>query len=132
VLVPPGWKGELPKDAKRLDVTTQKIWLWGRIQVKQGEDVAPILALQKQFSVAPLSGKSHKDETLPALPQTDDPLGFFTELAAVLKDNPVKPADAALFAQFARIGLTEKGFSPDKLNPATRKGLEEGLKDAPT
>ncbi|MFG6203299.1 DUF1254 domain-containing protein [Pseudomonas retamae] len=130
VLVPPGWTGELPKDAKRLDVTTRKIWLWGRIQVKQGEDVAPILALQKQFSVVPLSGKT-VNATLPALPKTDDPLGFFTELAAVLKDNPVKPADAALFAQFARIGLTEKGFAPDTLNPATRKGLEAGLKDAP-
>ncbi len=132
VLVPPGWKGELPKDATRLDVSTKKIWLWGRIHVKQGEDVAPILALQKQFSVVPLSGKSHTDESLPALPKTgDDPLGFFTELASALKNNPVKPADAALFAQFARIGLTDSGFSPDKLNPATRKGLEEGLKDAP-
>ncbi|MCW0921141.1 DUF1214 domain-containing protein [Pseudomonas sp. RG1] len=131
VLVPPGWTGELPKDAKRLDVSTGKIWLWGRMQVKQGEDVAPILALQKQFSVAPLSGKAPAAETLPALPQTDDSLGFFTELAAALKDNPVKPADAALFAQFARIGLTDKGFSPEKLDPATRKGLEEGLKVAP-
>lgn len=131
VLVPPGWTGELPKDAKRLDVSTKKVWLWGRMQVKQGEEIAPILALQKQFSVMPLSGKVQAVRTLPPLPQTDDPLGFFTELAAALKDNPVKPADAALFAQFARIGLTDKGFSPEKLNPATRKGLEAGLKDAP-
>ncbi len=111
VLVPPGWKGQLPKDAKRLDVTTQKIWLWGRIHVTQGEDVAPILALQKQFSVVLLSGKAHNDEKLPALPQSgDDPLGFFTELASALKDNSVKPADAALFAQIWRIGRTERAF----------------------
>ena len=132
VLVPPGWKGTLPKDAKRLDVSTSKVWLWGRLHVKQGEDVAPVLALQNKFSISPLSGKPHKDQTLPPLPQTgDDELGFFTELAAALKSNPVKPADAALFAQFARIGLTDKGFAPDKLNPATRQGLIEGLKDAP-
>lgn len=132
VLVPPGWKGELPADAKRLDVSTQKIWLWGRIQVKQGEDVAPVLALQEKFSALPLSGTSHHGEQLPALPDTgEDPLGFFTELAAALKNNPVKTEDAVLFGQFSRIGLTDKGFSSDKINAATRKGLEAGLRDAP-
>ncbi|WP_322034241.1 hypothetical protein [Paraburkholderia sp. J76] len=38
---------------------------------------------------------------------------------------------SALFAQFARIGLTEKGFDPGKLDAATRKGMAEGLNDAP-
>ncbi|AOX99334.1 DUF1254 domain-containing protein [Jeongeupia sp. USM3] len=132
VLVPPGWKGALPKDAKRLDVTTRKVWLWGRLHVKQGEDTTPVLALQKKFSVTPASGKTSKLERLPALPQTGNAeLGFFTELAAALKNNAVKPADRALFAQFARVGLTEKGFDSKKLDPATRKGMIEGLKDAP-
>ncbi|WP_442114197.1 DUF1254 domain-containing protein [Pseudomonas sp. NUPR-001] len=132
VLVPPGWKGSLPEDAKRLDVSTSKVWLWGRLHVKQGENAAPVLALQKQFNLVPLSGKPAKDSTLPPLPTTGaDELGFFTELAAALQHNPVKPADAALFAQFSRIGLTEKSFDPGKLDPATRKGLTEGLKDAP-
>lgn len=132
VLVPPGWKGTLPKDAKRLDVTTRKVWLWGRLHVNQGEDTAPVLALQKQFTIVPLSGKSRGNSSLAPLPKTgNDELGFFRELAAALKDNPVKSADKALFAQFARIGLTEKGFDPGKLDPATRKGMAEGLKDGP-
>lgn len=132
VLVPPGWKGALPKDAKRLDVSTRMVWLWGRLHVKQGEDTAPVLALQKKFTVTPLSGKINGNPTLPALPQTgNDELGFFTELAAALKTNSIKPADQSLFAQFARIGLTEKGFDESKLNADTRKGMVEGLKDAP-
>lgn len=132
VLVPPNWKGTLPKDAKRLDVTTSKVWLWGRLQVKQGEDTKPVLALQKQFTLTPLSGKA-STQTLAPLPQTgSDELGFFTELAAALKSNSVRPSDRALFAQFSRIGLTEKGFDASKLNPATRKGMLQGLKDAPS
>ncbi|MFV0594111.1 DUF1254 domain-containing protein [Shewanella sp.] len=130
VLVPPGWKGELPKDAKRLDVSTSKVWLWGRLRVKQGEDTAPLFALQKKFTVAPLSGKA--GATLPPLPKSaNDEFAFFYDLAAVLKANPVKPADKALFAQFTRIGLTENGFDPSKLSAETRKGMAEGLADGP-
>ena len=36
-LVPPGWKGELPAGVTRLDVGTDKIWLWGRLRLTQGE-----------------------------------------------------------------------------------------------
>lgn len=39
----------------RLDVTTDKIWLWGRLRLTQGEDKAPVLALQKEFRLTPLS-----------------------------------------------------------------------------
>jgi hypothetical protein len=37
VLVPPGWKGPVPNDAKRLDISTNKVWLWGRLRIAQGE-----------------------------------------------------------------------------------------------
>ena len=131
VLVPPGWTGDLPQDAKRLDVTTSKVWLWGRLRVSQGEDTAPVYALQEQFTVAPLSGKPGPSSLPPLPPTGNDEFGFFHDLAAVLKDNPVRPADAALFAQFARIGLTDKGFDPSTVPEATRKGMVEGLADGP-
>lgn len=131
VLVPPGWTGDLPQDAKRLDVTTSKVWLWGRLRVSQGEDTAPVYALQEQFTVAPLSGKPGPSSLPPLPPTGNDEFGFFHDLAAVLKDNPVRPADAALFAQFARIGLTDKGFDPSTVPEATRKGMIEGLADGP-
>ena len=137
-LVPPGWKGALPGGVTRVDVTTDKIWLWGRLRLSQGEEQAPVLALQKEFRLTPLSvfGKTDakpQTATLPPLPDiANDELGFFTQLGAAVKANPIKPADEALFAQFARIGLTRDGFDPSKLDAARRKGLLRALQDGPS
>lgn len=132
LIAPPGWKGQVPAGMKRLDVSTRKVWLWGRLQVKQGEETEPVLALQKQFRVEPLSAKAGGATSLPPLPAIDnDEFGFFRHLGFALQSVPVKPADAALFAQFARIGLTAKGFDPSRLSEATRKGMARGLKDGP-
>ena len=137
-LVPPGWKGELPAGVTRLDVSTAKVWLWGRLRLTQGEDKAPVLALQKEFRLTPLSafGKADaKPQTVPLPPLPDiggDELGFFTHLGAAVKANPIKPADEALFAQFARIELTEDGFDASKVDAARRKGLLRALQDGPS
>jgi len=137
-LVPPGWSGNLPAGVTRLDVTTEKVWLWGRLRLTQGEDKAPVLALQKQFHLTRLSQFGRPDAkpkagTLSPLPEiANDDLGFFTQLGAAVKANGVKPADQALFAQFARIGLTTDGFDASKLSPPRRKGLFRALQDGPS
>jgi hypothetical protein len=133
-IVPPGWRGQLPGDVKRLDVTTDKVWLWGRLRIAQGEPAGPVLALQKEFKLEPLGGFTAKDKDATLLPLPSvagDDLGFFKHLAFALKDNEVKPADEAMFAQFARIGLTKDGYDASKLPEPTRKGLIRGLADAP-
>nr|WP_210210058.1 DUF1254 domain-containing protein [Rhizobium grahamii] len=132
-IVPRGWNGTLPAGVTRLDVTTDKVWLWGRLHISQGEAVPPVLALQKEFKLEPLDASKEKAEALEPLPPIKgDDLGFFKHLAFALKDNKIKPADEALFAQFARIGLTKDGFDPSKLPAQTRKGLLRGLADAPS
>ena len=137
-LVPPGWTGDLPAGVIRLDVSTDKVWLWGRLRFSQGEDAAPVLALQKQFRLTPVSqfGKTDRPtppQSLAPLPNiVGDDLGFFTQLGAAVKINAIKPADKALFAQFARIGLTAEGFDASKLSPPRRKGLSRALKDGPS
>ncbi|TXR46877.1 DUF1254 domain-containing protein [Phyllobacterium endophyticum] len=132
VIVPPGWTGEVPSDAPRLDVSTDKVWLWGRLRVAQGEAVEPVHALQKQFTLAPASGEA-KSAELPPLPSiAGDELGFFKHLGFALRSNTAKPADQALFAQFARMGLTADGFDETKLSPQMRKGLVRALADAPS
>ncbi len=131
VIVPPSWSGDVPSDATRLDVSTNMIWLWGRLRVAQGEDVAPLHQLQKQFTLTPASGEAKTGE-LPPLPAIDgDELGFYKHLAFALKSNTVKPADEALFAQFARMGLTKDGFDEAKLSPEMRKGVVRALADGP-
>jgi Protein of unknown function (DUF1254) len=57
ILVPPGWTGAVPTDATRLDVSTNKVWLWGRLRIAQGESADPVLALQAKFTLEPVSGK---------------------------------------------------------------------------
>jgi hypothetical protein len=131
VLVPPGWKGSVPNDATRLDVSTNKVWLWGRLRIAQGEPVEPVHSLQEKFTLEPISGNTKSPE-LPPLPSiAGDNLGFFKHLAFALKSTPVKPADQALFGQFARMGLTAKGFDESKLSPDMRRGLVRALADGP-
>lgn len=137
VLVPPGWKGKMPADTTRLDVSTDKVWLWGRLHQAQGEPIKPIHELQNKFTLVPLSadgkrGYAAKTATLEPMPAIgDDELGFFKHLAFALKTNPVKPAEEALFAQFERIGLTKDGFDPSGMSDEMRKGLLRGLSDGP-
>lgn len=132
VLVPPGWTGDVPSDATRLDVSTDKVWLWGRLRIAQGEPAGPVLDLQKQFTLLPVSGDA-KTVELPPLPAIEsDELSFFKHLGFVLKSNEVKPADEALFAQFARMGLTADGFDESKLLPQMRKGVVRALADGPS
>lgn len=136
-LVPPGWSGVLPAGVQRLNVSTSKLWLWGRLRVKDGEDLKPLRQLQKQFTLRPLSQMNNasfkpKMEKLPPLPDMgDDGLGFYRQLAATLKDNPVIARDEALFGQFARFGLTAKGFDPARLSPPQKTGLAKALQDGP-
>ncbi len=133
VIVPPGWDGKLPDGVTRLDVKTDKVWLWGRLRIVQGEPLEPIHKLQDQFTLTPLSGSQPKMAKLEALPTIgDDPLGFFTHLAFALRANQVPASDKALFAQFSRIGLTKDGFDPSMMSEETKKGLLRGLADAPT
>ncbi|CAM3996312.1 DUF1254 domain-containing protein [Bordetella tumbae] len=133
-LVPPGWKGKLPAGVKRLDVSTDKVWLWGRLRVVPGEAPAKLQALQQQFKLQPLNAGGKPAQTsLEPLPSIDgDELGFFTHLGQIIKANPIRTEDKALFAQFERIGLTQDGFDPSKLNPAVRKGMLRGLEDGPS
>jgi hypothetical protein len=69
---------------------------------------------------------------LPALPSIrGHGLGFFEHLAFSLRSNKVRPADEALFAQFARIGLTAQGFDEGRLSPEARRGVIRALADGP-
>lgn len=136
-LLPPDWEGNLPSDVKPLQVSTDKVWLWGRLRVSPGEDMEMIHTLQDAFDLRPLSaeGQANWDApaaALPPLPEIgDDPFGFMTHLAAALEFNAPKPGDLALSEQLSRIGLSADGFDPEQLSEPQRSGLMRGLADAP-
>jgi hypothetical protein len=135
-LVPPGWKGTLPKGMRRVDVSTDKVWLWGRLHVREGESIATVKALQEKFDLRPLGQLNNPRYVAPAAmlpPMPDiagDDLGFFVHLGYAMQHNPVLPRDAALVGQFERIGLTRKGFDRTKLSPGQIDALKRALTDA--
>ncbi len=138
-LVPPNWKGELPKEVtKTIEVPTKKIWLWGRLQILEGEDTAPVHALQKKFILKTLSKYKDKESTnkstsLPKIPDfpKSDKLAFYKKLAFVMSQNPITEEDKALVGQFEKIGLTPGNFNESKLNEQQKKALYDATLEAP-
>ncbi|MBF4515866.1 DUF1254 domain-containing protein [Flavobacterium sp. ANB] len=139
LIVPPNWKGTLPKGiSKVISPTTQKVWLWGRLNIKQGDDINQLHALQDQFKLISLSeynggAPSKLASSLPPLPQVadKDSLGFYKKLAFVMANNPIPEVDKSLVGQFEKIGLTPGKFDDSKLNKMQRKGLYDATLEAP-
>ncbi|WP_309498041.1 DUF1254 domain-containing protein [Sulfurovum sp.] len=138
-IVPPEWKGELPKNVTNvIHAQTQKIWLWGRLNVLEGEELAPVHKLQKEFKLRTLSEYGGKKSTtasttLPQMPDItkDDKLGFYKKLAFVMNQNPIFAQDKALVGQFEKIGLTPGKFDDSKLNEEQKQGLYDATLEAP-
>ena len=123
----PGWTGETPAGAKRIDAPTPLVWVIGRTLVDGQKDMPSVAAIQRQYQVAmippvlaPVPAKQRWDITLqPKLvpvQQVDtlDWKTYYQWAGQLMKDNPPPPADTALTKQFEAIGLTvENGFDPE-------------------
>lgn len=127
-IVPPEWKGNLPADTYVFRPKTNKVWLFGRIQVNETDDVGEIHRLQNMFSVEPVVPVSDK---LPEWVEYKGRLAFFHNLAQAMKYNSYSREEEALIAQFRKIGLEPGKFSEEKLTPSQIEGLTEALKTAP-
>ncbi|MFT4064779.1 DUF1254 domain-containing protein [Paraburkholderia sp.] len=141
--VGPGWKGELPKGAKRVDVPTRNAWVSVRIQSNGARDLTAVRKLQRAIRVAPLS--VYEGDAAPAVPPRGnasgiagangtpaqqvaalDASGFFSRLADALPDNPPTPADPHALKFLADLGVTPG--DPVKL-PKEPEALAAGLAD---
>ncbi|TLX78250.1 DUF1254 domain-containing protein [Labilibacter sediminis] len=138
-LIPPGWQGRLPKGiSKKVEVKTQKTWLWGRIHVLEGEDVSKVHALQDRFVLKSLSeykGKKNvvKSTALPTMPKYDvsDTLRFYRYLAFAIGQNQILDDDKSLVGQLERIGIKDGKFDEKSLNANRIKGLKEAAVEGP-
>lgn len=137
-IVPPGWKGEIPQGvSKVINATTPKVWLWGRLAVKEGENLDELHALQDQFKLQTATefkgGSAVKTNTLASFPKINkkDSLGFYKKLAFVMSQNPIAEFDKGLVGQFEKIGLTPGKFDPSKLNKEQLRGLYDATLEAP-
>lgn len=126
LLAGPGWQGRPPPGLTLLRSPTRWVWLIGRTQTHGADDHALVHRLQDALSLRPLNAAEADDEAEPApapattaaapsrvgdaAPPTRQMQAmattqFFQRLAALMVDNPPAPADAAMLATLARLGV---------------------------
>lgn len=140
LLVGPRWKGVVPKGiTKVFRSETEFVGTLTRTQLAGPDDIAAMQAIQAQYKLTPLSQFTGKPAPKPAPPvawpvwdaKKAEGIGFIAYLNALLPFMPTVPSEKATFARFAKIGIGPgKPFDPDKLDPATRSAIEQGIADA--
>ncbi|HMO65508.1 MAG TPA: DUF1254 domain-containing protein, partial [Verrucomicrobiota bacterium] len=75
-LVPPGWRGRLPKGVERIETPTPQGWIIGRTQTNGPEDYAKVHQVQDGFRLTPLSQWGRKAKPAPFKP--DPPVDMKT------------------------------------------------------
>lgn len=142
-IVGPNWHGSLPPGLTELRMPTSIAMVGGRTYTANKDDYAAVHALQDQYKLIPLSawGKAYTPpDNVPLKPGVDSktpvpkqvldmtPEALFGRLNALLVDNPPEPADPALMARIAKLGITPGApFSMAKFSPEVRKAIEEGV-----
>ncbi|MBS0322862.1 MAG: DUF1254 domain-containing protein [Proteobacteria bacterium] len=128
LLAPPGWQGTVPKGMRLIRNTTPVVYLIGRMYSAGDADLAEANRLIDAFHLSPLDPS--KSLTPRSFPVREDlnRVEFFTWMNRILREGPRHPGEAALMAQFDRIGVgPDKVFDLDKASPAVRRGLEQAV-----
>jgi DNA sulfur modification protein DndE len=145
-IVGPSWKGKLPDGMKKIESSTNLVWIVGRIATLGTEDdFTAVHGLQAQLTITPLSswGRPYR----PAIPAPVDPAidmktaardqvnhmnaeTFFTVLAMTLPANPSKN-DRKLAEDLASLGIVPgKTVDLKKLDPIVARAIEKAPKAA--
>jgi hypothetical protein len=145
-IVGPGWKGNLPPGAKRIDCPTNMAWLLGRTQTNSAADYDLVHKIQRGYKLVPLS--SYPEEPPAAAYDPSQPPArsnvappaqvaqmsaseFFQTFAQILSANPAHGEDAAMMAQIASIGIVAgKPFPAKKFSDVKLKAIDDGVHDA--
>ncbi|MGF6757850.1 DUF1254 domain-containing protein [Paraburkholderia sp. GAS42] len=139
------WHGDLPGNAKRVEVATRYVWFTARIQTNGSRDITAVRKLQRSIRVAPLSvfnGDTRVASVVtrnmmpemsaagapPAKVAALDAAGFFGRLAQALADNPPAPDDPHALKILADLGVTPGAplQLPASAGDAMAAGLAEG------
>ena len=118
------------------------MWVNGQMQADGPQECAAVTALQKQYTLTPLSawGKPWSppaEVPAPAETGTAPPLqrvqamgagAFFGRLSHLMKDNPPAPADAKRVKTLKSVGIEPgKDFDITAARPHTAKGLQRAM-----
>lgn len=141
-VVPPGWRGTLPKDVSRIDAPTPHVWIIGRTQTNGVADYDAVHKVQDGYRITRLAdwGKSPQKAVQKIDPTVDtktEPLRqvaempaqkFFAYGAELMKANPPHLTDWSILARMKRIGLAPGNFDSSRIPAeALSKGAAAGL-----
>lgn len=131
----PGWDGPALPGMARIAVSTDMAWVIGRIAVAPTQaDMAAGHALQDQFSMTAPS-VSDPDYQPRATRPPDAVAGlaaetFFQRLAALMQDNPARPADAPMLAKLSSIGVQPGVHDLTGYGVLARSAIRRGVEAA--
>ena len=142
----PKWNGTPPANIKQVfRCPTRYTWILGQTQANGPKDFAPIIAIENQYTLTPLSvwGKPYTPPSnVPVDPNANasvtpydqihqmDAATFYNRLAVLMKDNPPYDYDGKALEKMKKLGI-EPGqpFDINKADPAVRDGLNRAMKD---
>jgi hypothetical protein len=139
-LAAPGWQGELPAEAIRIQCPTAIGWIVGRTQTNGKADYDAVHKFQAGLIASPLGqwGKPYRppprrinadwNTKTPPTEQVEklSPGAYFSLFAELTKLNPPHANDYPILNQMARIKIEPgKPFAFDKTSPEIQRALTE-------
>lgn len=137
-LIGPDWHGDLPEGVSAVVPSSPTPWILilGRTLVNGVDDLPAVHALQAQYRLTPLSFWGKPDAQFPesrdvykptvGLIGSEDPLGPWKALNAMLAENPPAANHEVLLKQFATIGIGP-GLDVEQQPEVVKKALLQVL-----
>jgi len=136
VIAGPGWTGDKPARAASVFRSEgQLVYAIIRTAVQGPADVAAVRAIQKQYTLAPLSkflGRPAAKRAALEFPHFDqhraDGAGFIGYTNFLLGQLAPHPSEQALLERFATLGIgPNRRFDAARLSPEIRRAIEDGV-----
>lgn len=136
VVVPPGYAGDVPAGAHRIQAPTPYVWIIGRTQTNGPDDYPAVQAFQDGLSITelgtPASAPEPVDAAIEPLRMVNDmdALAFFGLAALILQTVPVHATDHDQVARLAPLGLVPgTPFDGARFSAAERDAIQAGVHD---
>ena len=142
-LVPPGWRGTLPKGVQRINAPTPHVWIIGRTQTNGPKDYPAVHMIQDGYRITRLPDWGKPPQKVeqkidPSVDTKTEPLRlvngmpateYFRYGAQLMKVNPPHATDWSTLARMKRIGIEPGRFDASKAGAdVLAKGAAGGLK----
>lgn len=141
LVVPEGWKGQVPAGTETIESPTPYVWIIGRTQTNGPQDFVNVNAVQDGFTIKPLDSAAQQPETsltpdptvdmvTPPLDQVNrmPALEYFRYAAELMKLHKPHITDQSLLFRMKKLGLVP-GQSLKIQDVRIQKALEEGAMD---